>query len=481
MAGLGQVPFSLVAVSLAGLAAACLLVCRAPSWRGAALAGWLIGTGHFAITLHWIVQPFFIDIARHGWMAPFALLLCAGGFALFWAAAGALAHVTARSPAARALAFATAIALAELARSHVLTGFPWALVGYVWTETPAAQIASLAGSFGLTWITLLLAAAIAIAVMRGWIAGALAFAGALTLPLGLGLALRPPPAPLPADAPLIRLVQPNVPQAEKWDPSKAPGHFDRMLRLTSAPGADGPPDLIVWPETAVTWRLDPAEPGLARMADAADGTPLAFGVERTDGWRFFNSLAVISDGRIADVYDKHHLVPFGEFIPLGGLPRLIGLRGYDALDGFGFSAGPGPRLLDLGRAGTALPLICYEAIFPQDVAAAPARPDWLLQITNDAWFGTFSGPYMHLAQARMRSIEQGLPMVRVANTGVSALIDVEGRVLAALPLGEAGRIDARLPPPRPPTIYARTGDLPWLAAMIALLAVMVALRWRRRL
>ena len=163
-------------------------------------------------------------------------------------------------------------------------------------------------------------------------------------------------------------------------------------------------------------------------------------------------------------------------MPLGGLTRLIGLQSFAARDGFGFSPGPGPRLLDLGALGRPLPLICYEAIFPRDVAGAPERPDWLMQVTNDAWFGTFSGPYQHLAQARMRSIEQGLPMIRVANTGVSAVIDAAGRIEKSLPLGQAGYLDAPLPAPRAATLYARTGEWPMLLALVLLLSGALILR-----
>jgi apolipoprotein N-acyltransferase len=174
-------------------------------------------------------------------------------------------------------------------------------------------------------------------------------------------------------------------------------------------------------------------------------------------------------------YDKQHLVPFGEYIPLGGLARLIGMQSFAARDGYGYSSGSGERRIDLGWMGRPMPLICYEAIFPAEVGAG-ARPDWLLQVTNDAWFGTFSGPYQHLAQARFRAVEQGLPMIRVANTGVSAVIDSRGRIVTSLPLGHGGYIDAALPPVAPETLYAMTGNAPTFVVLLAGLAALALTR-----
>jgi apolipoprotein N-acyltransferase len=224
--------------------------------------------------------------------------------------------------------------------------------------------------------------------------------------------------------------------------------------------------------------LNPEIPGL--VAEAGQGAQVAFGFQRVEGLRAWNSLAVIDpQGQIAAVYDKHHLVPFGEYIPFGDLAHdLFGLSAFAARQGQGYSAGPGPRLLDFGAPlGRALPLICYEAVFPRDVAAAPDRPDWLLQVTNDAWFGTLTGPYQHLAQARLRAVEQGLPLVRVANTGVSALIDARGRLLAQIPLGQMGALDVTLPGALPPTPFARWGEAPVLLLLAGLAALAL---WPRR-
>ena len=198
------------------------------------------------------------------------------------------------------------------------------------------------------------------------------------------------------------------------------------------------------------------------VIDAAGGRPMIFGINRGEGRRIYNSLVQLDgDAAITAIYDKHHLVPFGEYIPLGDLLGGLGLRGLAQRDGNGFSPGPGPRVLDLPGIGPVLPLICYEGVFARDIAAAPARPAVLLMITNDAWFGQVSGPYQHLAQARLRAVEQALPMIRVANTGISAMIDPGGRLIGPIPLGQAGVRDLALPKPGAPTLYSRTGDAPW--------------------
>ncbi|KAF0676244.1 apolipoprotein N-acyltransferase [Profundibacterium mesophilum] len=484
--GLGQVPFSLLPFALAGLALVLASTGAAPGPGRAFLRGWLAGTGYFAVSLHWIVEPFLVDVARHGWMAPFALLFSAVGFALFWGlAAWGAARLVPRPGTARVIALAALWAAAEWLRSTVLTGFSWGLVGYIWTESPAAQIAAWTGSYGLTLVTILLGVPIALAARRGALGGAAVLAVAWLLPIALGWLITPPPQAAGPDAPLLRLVQPNAPQAEKWDPAKIDLFFTRQLEYTAAPGA---PDLTIWPETAIPWLLEENHPALRRIAAAAQGRPVIIGANRVEGARAYNALAVIGpEGRIDALYDKHHLVPFGEYMPLGGLTRLVGLRSFAARDGYGFSPGPGPGQLDLAALppggavrdlGRAVPLICYEAIFPRNVLGAPGRADWMVQITNDAWFGTFSGPYQHLAQARMRAIETGLPMVRVANTGISAVIDAAGRVLGMIELNAAGYLDQRLPPPLPPTLYARSGDWPALGAML-LLALGAARAGRR--
>ncbi len=466
IAALGQVPVGWWPVSLLAFAAAFGLLRASTGPRRAAWIGWAFGTGYFIVALHWIVEPFFVDVARHGWMAPFALLFMGGGLALFWAAGFTLAHWVGRST----LGFVAALTLAEAVRSVLFTGFPWAQPGHIWIGTGMMQWAAFAGALGLCVITLALATGLWYLATRRWLPGAGILVTGL---LGLwGGGVVAPVTPIPGDAPTIRLIQPNAAQHEKWDPEMIPVFFRRQIEYSAALPR---PDLVVWPETAIPVLLNNAAPTLQSIAQAAGGTPVVVGAQRLEGIRLYNSLVVTDpEGQIDALYDKHHLVPFGEYLPFGHYLKRFGLRGLAAEDGNGYSAGPGAEVIDMGSLGKALPLICYEGVFPYNVASAPERPDFLLLITNDAWFGQLSGPYQHFAQARLRSVEQGLPMIRVANTGISAMIDGTGHVRGSLPLGQAGYLDAALPPPLPPTLYARTGDRPILIVLLLTLCGAIA-------
>ncbi len=424
------------------------------------------GAGYFGLALAWIVEPFLVEPETYGWMGPFAVVLMAFGLSLFWAAAALIAGRFDgwRRPAMLVIA----LTVAEFARGHVLTGFPWAAPGQVWIDTPVAQLAALAGPTGLTLLTLAAAALPAAFRWRG-ASTAVVLLGAVA---AFGTWRLAEPAPPPRET-VVRLVQPNADQGLKWDPEMARVFFDRLIAASGLPpsGDLPPPDLVIWPETAVPYRFD-TSPGLAEMIGASGrGAAMAVGVQRVEGTRAWNSFAVLGpDGVQLTGYDKHHLVPFGEYIPFGDLAYdVLGLTAFAAQQGNGYTPGPGPAVLDLGPGlGRILPLICYEAVFPQDLLRAPGRADWILQITNDAWFGSLTGPYQHLAQARLRAIEQGLPMVRVANTGISAVIDAKGRVLDSLPLNRQGHLDARVPGALPPTPFARMGETPVLLLLAAL-------------
>jgi apolipoprotein N-acyltransferase len=473
----GQAPLGLWWIALAALAAVTALVAGTSGVAGAVWTGWVSGTGYFAASLFWIVEPFLVDAARFGWMAPFALVFLSGGMALFWALAGAIAALG-RSRAPRLIGFAVGLAAADLLRSYVLTGFPWALVGHVWISTPVMQAAAFIGPVGLTLLTTL---AVGLPMVSGSAkarAGLLAVSGVTLGAVWLAGQVRLNAPDVPRAVPIhVRLVQPNATQALKWQDGMWQVFLDRQMVASALP-ADPPLDLIVWPETAVPYLMDRTGSLFADMAANAGGVPIALGIQRAEGARYFNSLAVIDGaGQVTDVYDKWHLVPFGEYIPLGDLAARFGIHAFAATEGFGYTPGIGPRVLDLGRAGKVLPLICYEAVFPQDLSGAPERADWVLQITNDGWFGTIAGPYQHLAQTRLRAVEQGLPFFRAANTGVSAVIDAKGRVLASLQLNTEGHLDAAVPSALPPTLYARTGD--WPATVLLSLSVLVLI-FRRR-
>ena len=487
---LGQAPFDLWPAAILGLALLFQLIRTAGTIRQAAFLGLVAGTGHFALALFWIIEPFLIDVARHGWMAPFALIGMSAGLALFWA--GAAAAV--RGLGGQALAFVAAFTLVEVVRSYVLTGFPWALIGHVWIDTVLVHAASVVGHHGLTVLALVAAVGLVQVLSphrRWWGAGSLAMVCAAALwggtviggAQGQGATAQADPAGM-ADRPVIRMIQPNAPQHLKWDRTMIPVFFQRQVDYTAAMGLDPAqprPDLVIWAETALSVILENAAPELEAITLAADGVPVVLGIQRFIGQRTFNSAIYLDGGgTIRAIYDKHRLVPFGEYMPFGEVLSQFGIHGMAASRGGGFSPGAGPRLMELGALGRALPLICYEAVFPQAILGAPERPDFLMQITNDAWFGTYSGPYQHLAQARLRAIEQGLPMVRVANTGVSAMIDGHGRITAALPLDTAGWLDAPLPRALAPTIYALWGELPIMLIIFGLLAISVGREMRTR-
>ena len=474
--GLGAAPFDLWYLALVGYVGAFWLFLNAPRGIYAVGTGWALGFGYFGLSLGWIVEPFLVDAAETGWMAPFGLLGLAGGLALFWALAFWAAGHARRAPLATLVLGWSA---AELARAYVFTGFPWGLIGYLWAPSSGIQWVSVIGPHGLTLLTLSLAAYAALLIRTPSWPRAAVLALAVIAVLGGGLLLTPPEQDL-SNRPIVRLIQPNAAQHEKWNPELVPVFFNRQLTYTAAPtdNAQAPrPALIVWPETSVPGLLHRAGNTLAMISEAANGSPVALGIQRYENGSYFNSLAVLDGfGDVAQVYDKHHLVPFGEYMPAAEIFRRWNIAGLAARAEGGYSPGPGPVLVNLGPLGLALPLICYEAVFPQDVHRAPGRPDLLLQITNDAWFGQWSGPYQHLRQARIRAIEQGLPMARAANTGISAMIDGGGRIIAELGLGKAGYVDAPLPSPARVTIYSRTGDLP---ALLLLFLVTLVLFLRR--
>jgi apolipoprotein N-acyltransferase len=463
LAGLGQEPFGWWWATVAALVVAMRLASGERRARAAFADLWSLGFGYFLFTMQWIVEPFYVEAERYAWMAPFALVLMAAGLALFWGAAGLIAH----RMRGGALALAVTLTLAETARSLVLTGLPWALAGHVWIGTPVAQLAAVVGPHGLSLVTFGLAAVLAVVGLRLWAVLPLAVLG------GAWLWLDPGPAPAPLlGAPVIRLVQPNIPQDEKWNPDLIPEQVNRVLRLSSGPvtsdGQPAPsPTLVVWPETTMPWLLSDQADLLETAADATLGAPIAMGVQRAEGGLYYNTLALVDGtGQVTAVYDKHHLVPFGEYIPFGEGLKRFGIRGLAASDGAAYAAGAGPALMTVPGIGPVMPLICYEGIFAEEVNAMPGRAEMLLLVTNDAWFGQNVGPYQHLAQGRLRAIEQGLPMVRVANTGVSAMIDAQGRVLGSIPLGVEGVLDLPLPAAFPPTLYARFGDWPVILLLL---------------
>jgi len=446
--------------------------------RRAAVLGWAFGFGHFASGLYWVGIAFLVEADRFGAVMPFAVAGLAAGLALFPAAALWLVALPSWGGPARVALLALAWLLVEWLRSWILTGFPWNLVGTTWTVSPAVmQLAAATGVWGLSAMTVLAAGAPAVLARGG--RGRVGLAAVLLLLpavawAGGALRLAGAPAPGAAVVPdvVLRIVQPSIAQTLKWRDDLRREHVERQLRLSRGPGYRRVTH-VVWAETAVPFLLD-ADPALrARLAEVVPpGGALLAGAPRiseSDGERrLWNSLAAIDrDGAVVGTYDKHHLVPFGEYTPLRPLLGLVKLT----VGSMDFSAGPGPRTLaGLPGLPPVSPLICYEAIFPGQVVSDVARPAWLLNVTNDAWFGDSTGPYQHFASARLRAVEEGLPLVRAANNGVSAVVDPYGRVLARLDLDAVGVLDAPLPQALPGDgpLYAR-----WRNAIVPLLILML--------
>jgi apolipoprotein N-acyltransferase len=451
--------------------------------------GWCFGFAHFLLGLYWIGIAFFTDAERFGIFAvPAVVLLCAY-LACFPALAAWLTVLYRwQSPVASALVLALAWTATEALRGLLFGGFPWNLIGYAFAASSAiSQLAALAGVHGLSLLAVALGALPAAWVDRserpGW--QPLAAGVATLIAIWAGGALRLADAVAePSAAVHLRLVQANIAQPDKWQPEARAQAFERHLTLS----AERPDAVthIIWPESASPYPLG-QEPVARQMVAAVvppDGLLLTGG-ERYDlssePPRVWNSLFVIDDtGSIRARYDKRDLVPFGEFLPLRDVLSRVGLAKltHGSID---FQPGPGRQTIALPGLPPFSPLICYEAIFPGSVVDPDVRPDWLLNVTNDAWFGHSSGPYQHFAMARMRAIEEGLPLVRSANSGISAVIDPWGRVQAELGLGATGVLDADLPRPLPGTTpFARTGPVIVVvpAALLALCALLLEARRR---
>ncbi|WP_337996459.1 apolipoprotein N-acyltransferase [Oleispirillum naphthae] len=458
------------------------------------LVGWAFGAGYFAAGLYWVAEAFLVDAATYGWMIPFALGGLGVGLGLFPGAALWLAGFAPARPLARWAGFAAAWVLAEWLRGWVLTGFPWNALGIVWAPLPAfAQAAAAIGMYGLSWLVALAATAPAAGRLAAFGAarGVLRGCGVLALIVAVqGLAgwARLPAGPAPAHAhAALRLVQPNIPQTEKWRSALRRENLLQHVLLSRRPGWESR-TLVVWPETASTFPLDLPQDALARNLAAQAAPPggwlIAGAPRRTppgEPFRLWNSVIALSAaGEIGDIHDKAHLVPFGEYVPGHGWLPIAKL----AAGRVDYSPGPGLRTVHLSGAPPYSPLVCYEIVFPGAVADPKDRPEWLLNVTNDAWFGLSAGPHQHLAAAALRAVEEGLPVARAANTGISAVIDPYGRIVARLALGSRGVIDAELPRALPETPFSRLGNgVPLALAAMGFLAACLAARYglhRRR-
>lgn len=463
---------------------------RARSAWVAAGIGFLFGFGYFLAGLWWIGSAFLVDADVFGWLLPVAVAGLPALLALLTAAGFALARLLWSDRPIRIFAFAAGLGLAETARGHVLSGFPWNSFGYALADQHwIGQFASVVGVEGLTFVALAIFAAPAVLAdqrpSRATLGLAVATLAGLAVFGGVRLSYFADDGIDPRVR--VRAIQPEIPQDMKSQEAAGATIMDAYIALSDE--ARGPEhrgfadaELVVWPESAFPFLLGLRPDALSRIGTSlARGATLATGSVRGErrpdgsGADFWNAMHLVGDdGSILATYDKIHLVPFGEYLPLERLLDSIGLETITRQRG-GFAVGSRRSLATLPQGPRFRTLICYEAIFPEEVAADDGeRPDFLLNITNDAWFGRTPGPYQHAAQARVRAVEQGLPMVRSANGGISSIVDAYGRTVASLPLGNRGVVDGFLPLAAPATVFAFTDGKLYLLFPIVFVALVFA-------
>lgn len=480
LAALAMPPLFWLPLAVLGIVAFVWLWQTAPGPQSALLRGWAWGTGHFAVGSYWILEAFYVPPADFALLGPPIVAGLAVVLGFFpGLVAGLSRRVVERWPSlggryCRLVVLAIAWGLAEWVRGHLFTGYPWNPLGHVWAfATPLLQGAALFGVYGLGVMTFLMLAA----PTAGWWASIAALAVVGLAGFGGQMAM----AAVGEGGPWIRIVQPNVPQAHKWRPEGRTRQLAKLTEMSRAPGFERLA-AVVWPETAPPFVIEPGSPALATMATAVPPggyllTGAARGTARVEDGVWNSLLVVDGAGAIVAHYDKVHLVPLGEYIPFH--KQLAPVSGF--IGRGSFEVGEGHVTLSLAGLPPFSPVICYEVIFSAAVTGPGARAQWLLNVTNDAWFGLTSGPYQHLVSARLRAVEEGLPMIRAANTGVSAVIDAYGRILASLDMQQEGIIDHRLPAPRTPTPFSRWGDWMLLSLVVFLAMTLLVTRlWNGR-
>jgi len=430
--------------------------------------GWWFGFGYFVAGLWWIGNALFVEATDYAWLWPFAVTLIPAVLATFYGLAAVLARMLWSDGIARIAALAFGFGVAEWLRSYAFTGFPWNAVGYAAMPVPMLmQSASVIGLYGMNALVVFVFALPAVFVQARWRVGlaAVLIVALLGAHGGYGYWRLDRAIEVAESAPLVRIVQPAIDQSKKWDQALRDEIFDTLIALTVEDSETGEkPAIVVWPETSVPFILTEAPNAVAAIADALDDTQILLaGAVRagesaegeTPTW--YNSiLAVNGDGVIIDAADKKHLVPFGEYLPFKDIAERLGLQKIADADR-GYSPAERRRTLSLPGGVAVLPSVCYEAIFPYAVKADGDPPTLIVNVTNDAWYGDTPGPYQHIHQARIRAVENGLPMARAANNGVSALFDPYGRQLDALGYGVRGAVEASLSAPLDDTLYRLHG------------------------
>lgn len=451
--------------------------------------GWWFGFGYFVSGLWWIANALLVDSNTFAWAIPLAVVVLPAGLAVFWGLAAIAMRWFWSENWTRVIIFAVFLSLFEYLRGTIFTGFPWNTLGYAAMTLPITmQSVSVLGLYGVTFFAIIIFSAPLVALTTGSAEGGiskklLGFAISLTvIHVGFGaFRLTQNPTQFVEDV-SIRIVQPNINQENKFKPEFSSKILATYLRLSSKDGIDKTTH-VIWPESAFPFFLTERRDALAAIAAMLpDGTQLITGAVRAEpstagnpyGYVYNTTYSINSDGEIQDATDKVHLVPFGEYLPFQNMLEAFGLKQLTQIKG-GFQAGAQRRLLDGGAAGDFLSLICYEIIFPGEageyISKSSARPKWIVNLTNDAWYGRTPGPYQHARQSIIRGIEIGLPVVRVANSGISSVSDAYGRIINTIPLGVQGIVDTKLPKASSKSAFSVSGPSAFL--LILLLAFLI--------
>ncbi len=472
MSALAFAPYFVVPVLALGLAVLFRFINTAPTKKRAVWLAFVFGFGLGATSLSWISNALMVDGGQFAVLIPVALAGFGLLFGIFYAlpAAGAVFF---RAGYPRLCAWVGFFVLSEWVRSWIFTGFPWNLVGAVWTNCPPmVQSAALWGVYGLSGATVLMFSVLAFVprsrpVLMACVLGMVLYAGGALRLYNV--------VPENVWGVTVRMVQPNIPQTLKWNPEQAQKSIATLINLSRE--NNDKITHVIWPETAIPFLPDIHESERVRLMGAIrqGGTLIAGALRGANpaSYQLANSVFIFDD--LVDIkgfYDKSHLVPFGEYVPLRGLlpfDKIVPV-------GSDFVAGAGPRTVPVPKAPPASLLVCYEIIFPHAVVDEHKRPEWIINVTNDAWYGISAGPHQHLGITQLRAVEEGLPIARATNNGISAMIDPYGRILASKPLGEQAVLDTPLPRPAAKTIYATLGNGVPLGIAIALILFSVRKR-----
>jgi apolipoprotein N-acyltransferase len=462
----------------------------------AAIAGWWFGFGYFLAGLYWVGYAFLVDADKFAWLLPIAVTALPAGMALYTAFGLALARFLWMRGAFRVLTLAATLTIAEWLRGHVVSGFPWNAFGYALTgPLVLAQTSALIGLWGMTFLAVFIFASPAVLAdhpgdtPRRFLAPLAGIAILVALAAYGTMRLAQHPTSFISGV-RLRIMQPNLSQDERFNYGAKQTVMRRYLALSdraTGPETSGVKHVthLIWPESAFPFYLAREADALAQIASLLSrhtvlitGAVRAAAMAPSGAVRAYNSVYVFDrDGSISGIYDKVHLVPFGEYLPFTDFLESLGLISLTKMPG-GFIAGDRRRLMTVPGAPSMLPLICYEVIFPDQAVPSGERPGWLLNLTNDGWFGISTGPHQHFQQARVLAIAEGLPLVRAANTGISAVVDPLGRIIKELPLGTEGVVDSGLPLPLASTPYAQWGD--YLAYALVAAALVLGIARRRR-